>query len=65
MHLKYADVLLVFNAERLVKLHLFSLSRGNIQADFRSPFDATVVSLLRSAGADIVGKLNCDEFGMG
>ncbi|KAJ7663794.1 amidase signature domain-containing protein [Mycena polygramma] len=33
--------------------------------EFTSPFDATVVSLLRQAGADIVGKLNCDEFGMG
>ncbi|KAJ6458134.1 amidase signature domain-containing protein [Mycena vitilis] len=33
--------------------------------EFTSPFDATVVTLLRQAGADIVGKLNCDEFGMG
>ncbi|KAJ7173568.1 Glutamyl-tRNA amidotransferase subunit A, mitochondrial [Mycena filopes] len=33
--------------------------------DFTSPFDATAVTLLREAGADIVGKLNCDEFGMG
>ncbi|KAJ7493212.1 amidase signature domain-containing protein [Mycena galericulata] len=33
--------------------------------DFTSPFDATVVTLLREAGADIVGKVNCDEFGMG
>jgi Asp-tRNA(Asn)/Glu-tRNA(Gln) amidotransferase A subunit family amidase len=32
---------------------------------YMSPFDATVVSLLRSAGVDIVGKTNCDEFGMG
>ena len=32
---------------------------------FRSPFDATVVQLLRAAGASLVGKANCDEFGMG
>jgi aspartyl-tRNA(Asn)/glutamyl-tRNA(Gln) amidotransferase subunit A len=33
--------------------------------NFTSPFDATVVQLLRQAGASIVGKANCDEFGMG
>lgn len=33
--------------------------------DFTSPFNATVVEVLRSAGADIIGKSNCDEFGMG
>nr|VWP02235.1 MADS-box MEF2 type transcription factor [Ganoderma boninense] len=33
--------------------------------DFHSPFDATVVSLLSASGAEIVGKANCDEFGMG
>lgn len=32
---------------------------------YMSPFDATVVSLLREAGADLIGKTNCDEFGMG
>ncbi|MDB5818514.1 MAG: aspartyl/glutamyl-tRNA amidotransferase subunit [Rhizobacter sp.] len=34
-------------------------------ADYRSPFDATVVSRLAAAGAVSLGKLNCDEFAMG
>jgi aspartyl-tRNA(Asn)/glutamyl-tRNA(Gln) amidotransferase subunit A len=34
-------------------------------ADYRSPFDATVVARLADAGAVSVGKLNCDEFAMG
>jgi Asp-tRNA(Asn)/Glu-tRNA(Gln) amidotransferase A subunit family amidase len=33
--------------------------------DFKSPFDATVVQLLSDSGATILGKTNCDEFGMG
>ncbi|PWN93486.1 amidase signature enzyme [Acaromyces ingoldii] len=33
--------------------------------DYVSPFEATAIGLLRSQGADIVGKTNCDEFGMG
>ena len=33
--------------------------------DYRSPFDATVVSRLREAGMVTLGKLNCDEFAMG
>ncbi|KAJ8514302.1 hypothetical protein ONZ45_g8160 [Pleurotus djamor] len=33
--------------------------------DFTSPYDATVVRLLREAGADLMGKVNLDEFGMG
>ncbi len=32
---------------------------------FRSPFDATVVAKLASAGAVTLGKLSCDEFAMG
>jgi len=33
--------------------------------NYRSPFDATVVSQLASAGMVSLGKLNCDEFAMG
>ena len=34
-------------------------------ANYRSPFDATVVSKLSRAGMVTLGKLNCDEFAMG
>ncbi|MBH2020252.1 MAG: Asp-tRNA(Asn)/Glu-tRNA(Gln) amidotransferase subunit GatA [Burkholderiales bacterium] len=33
--------------------------------NYRSPFDATVVSRLGGAGMVTLGKLNCDEFAMG
>jgi aspartyl-tRNA(Asn)/glutamyl-tRNA(Gln) amidotransferase subunit A len=38
---------------------------SRILQGYQSPFDATVVEKLASAGAVSLGKLNCDEFAMG
>src|SRR5207302_8378379 len=38
---------------------------SRILEGFRSPYDATAVVRLREAGAILLGKTNCDEFGMG
>ena len=42
-----------------------STAGSKMLSGYRSPFDATVVSKLKDAGAVNLGKLNCDEFAMG
>lgn len=44
---------------------LKTTASSRILQDFTSPYDATVVKLLRNAGAVVCGKTNMDEFGMG
>ncbi|HMA09269.1 MAG TPA: Asp-tRNA(Asn)/Glu-tRNA(Gln) amidotransferase subunit GatA [Ramlibacter sp.] len=48
-----------------VTLDFPSTAGSRMLQDYRSPFDATVVSRLAAAGAVTLGKLNCDEFAMG
>ncbi|MCB4363096.1 Asp-tRNA(Asn)/Glu-tRNA(Gln) amidotransferase subunit GatA [Hydrogenophaga taeniospiralis] len=46
--------------------HGFPTTAGSkMLAGYQSPFDATVVANLATAGAVTLGKLNCDEFAMG
>ncbi len=42
-----------------------STAASRMLANYRSPFDATVVAKLKGAGTVTLGKLNCDEFAMG
>lgn len=42
-----------------------STAASRMLADYVSPFDATVVERLSTAGAVCLGKTNCDEFAMG
>lgn len=38
---------------------------SHILANYRAPYDATVIDRLKNAGALLVGRANCDEFAMG
>jgi aspartyl-tRNA(Asn)/glutamyl-tRNA(Gln) amidotransferase subunit A len=48
-----------------VTQHFPTTAGSKILANYRSPFDASVVSRLAEVGMVCLGKLNCDEFAMG
>ncbi|KAI7277208.1 A subunit of putative glutamyl-tRNA amidotransferase [Hortaea werneckii] len=51
--------------DNIVTRDLLTTAASKALSDFTSPFDATVVRLLREHGALISSKTNLDEFGMG
>ncbi|MFT5431483.1 MAG: aspartyl-tRNA(Asn)/glutamyl-tRNA(Gln) amidotransferase subunit A [Myxococcota bacterium] len=51
--------------DNMVMRGLPTTAASRILEGFESPYDGTVVSRLRAAGASIVGKTNLDEFAMG
>jgi aspartyl-tRNA(Asn)/glutamyl-tRNA(Gln) amidotransferase subunit A len=55
-----------FGIKDVLSVQGFPATAGSkILAGYRPPYNATVIDRLTTAGAVILGKLNCDEFAMG
>jgi aspartyl-tRNA(Asn)/glutamyl-tRNA(Gln) amidotransferase subunit A len=63
--LSVVDGVLVGIKDNIVEEGQPCTAGSRILEGYRSPFDATVVKKLKDAGAVLVGRLNCDELGMG
>ena len=51
--------------DNICTLELPTTCASRILEGYRSPYEATVIRRLREAGAQVLGKTNLDEFGMG
>ena len=60
-----AGVLPFAAKDNIVTTDLPATCGSRILKDFQSPFDATAIARLRSAGGSLIGKTNLDEFAMG
>jgi aspartyl-tRNA(Asn)/glutamyl-tRNA(Gln) amidotransferase subunit A len=62
---RYPQGRLIAIKDNICTTDLPTTAASVILKSYKSPYDATVVKLLRDAGAIIAGKTNMDEFGMG